>query len=71
MRITVDVDESDLKDIQAATGVKKKSPAIGRALAIYLRETKKQKVLRMVREGKTDYSTSNEALEKGARYDSG
>ena len=69
MRITIDLDESQLKQIQAVTGMKKKSPAVGKALQTYLREMTKKRILRMVKEGRTDYSTSNKELERRAMYD--
>ena len=40
MRITFDIDANDLKKIQRITGQKKKSPAISRALADFLRSGK-------------------------------
>lgn len=69
MRITVDVDENTLKEIHRETGVSKKSPAISRALELFLREARKRRLIRMALEGKTDYSLTNEELERRSVYD--
>lgn len=63
MRITVEIDAKKLAEIQRITGLRMKSPAISRALDLFLRETRKRKLLDRVREGKTDYPLSNQALE--------
>jgi Arc/MetJ family transcription regulator len=71
MRITVDVDEKILDRICRTTGERKKSPAVRAALEDYLRMLKKRDLINRVMEGRTDYSTSNEELEKRSRYDAG
>ena len=68
MRTTVDVDDKTLAEVQRATGIQKKSPALARAVVEYLKESRRKAFLRKVAEGKTDYSTSNRTLEK-QRYD--
>lgn len=69
MRITIDIDEEILQDIHRETGIPKKSPAVGRALELYLREAKKRRLIGMALSGKTDYSLTNEELEKRSAYD--
>jgi hypothetical protein len=63
MRITIDVDASELKRIQRITGEKKKSPAIAQALSRFLRQQERQKFLERVLSGQTDFSLSNDELE--------
>jgi hypothetical protein len=69
MRITVDIDENDMLKIQEATGIRKRSPAIRRAVVDYVRELEKRRFLMKVRERKTDYGMTNEELEKLGTYD--
>lgn len=69
MRITVEIDASDLRAIQRLTGEKKKSPALSSALRGYIRETKKQRVIEKALLGNSDYSKSNEELEAALCYD--
>ncbi|MBI2432528.1 MAG: type II toxin-antitoxin system VapB family antitoxin [Candidatus Hydrogenedentes bacterium] len=64
MRLTVEIDEESLRQIQEATGEKKKSPAIQKAIEAYLRSQKVQKYLDMVREGHIDYPMTNDELEE-------
>lgn len=69
MRITVDIDADKLEEIRRITGLRKKSPAVNRALDMFLREMRKRGLLDRVREGKTDYPLTNEALEQLGDYD--
>jgi Arc/MetJ family transcription regulator len=69
MRITVDIDEKSLAAVQQATGLRKRSPAIRRAVADYVKDLEKKRFLRKVMEGKSDYSLSNEELEARGTYD--
>ena len=55
MRITVDIDDKSLKELQRFTGLRKKSPAVSAAVAEYLRVRKVEQVIKMVREGKVDF----------------
>ncbi len=64
MRITVDIDDKSMRELQRCTGLRKKSPAVGVAVADYLRRRKVEQVIKMVREGKVDYQTTNEEIEK-------
>lgn len=69
MRITIDVDASDLKQIQKTTGQKKKSPAISQALTEYLRMQEKKRFIEKVLTGQTDFSLTNEELEARDVYE--
>ena len=70
MRITVEIDESVLAEIQKLTGLAKKSPAVSQALQDYLHQERKRRFIARVMEGETDYSATNEELESGPAYDS-
>jgi hypothetical protein len=63
MRITIDVDATELKQIQKITGEKKKSPAIVQALNRFLRQEQRQKFLERALSGQTDFSLTNDQLE--------
>jgi Arc/MetJ family transcription regulator len=63
MRITIDIDANELKQIQTITGEKKKSPAIVQALSRFLRQQQRQKFLERALSGQTDFSLSNDELE--------
>lgn len=69
MRLTVDIDEKELAAIQKATGVRKKSPAVRKAVEGYLYSLERQRFLKRVCEGKTSYSSSNDELESAGAYD--
>lgn len=69
MRITIDIDASDLKQIQKTTGQKKKSPAISRALTEYLGMQEKKRFIEKVLTGQTDFSLTNEQLEARDVYE--
>jgi Arc/MetJ family transcription regulator len=63
MRITIEIDANDLKQIQKITGQKKKSPAVSRALADFLRLRERQTFIEKALAGQTDYALTNEDLE--------
>ncbi len=63
MRLTVDIDEDSLRELQKATGETKKSPAVQKALQEYLHNRKVQEYLSLVREGHVDYPMTNDELE--------
>jgi Arc/MetJ family transcription regulator len=69
MRITVDIDANDMKQIQKITGQKKKSPAVSQALADFLRMRERRAFIEKALAGETDYSLSNEELEARDVYD--
>jgi hypothetical protein len=64
MRITVDIDEATLGELRALTGEKKKSSAVNRAVAEFIRRRKLREFGAMLREGVFDYRTTNEEIEK-------
>jgi Arc/MetJ family transcription regulator len=69
MRITIDVDANELKQIQQITGEKKKSPAIARALSRFLRQQERQKFLERGLSGETDFPLTNDELEARDLYE--
>lgn len=69
MRITVEIDDKTLKEVHQETGIGKKSPAVNRALEVFLREAKKRRLIGMALGGRTDYRLTNEELEKRSAYD--
>ncbi len=69
MRITVDIEESQLRVIQEATGTTKKAPAIRRALAEFVAERQRKQFLSKVMEGGVDYGLTNDELEAREAYD--
>jgi Arc/MetJ family transcription regulator len=70
MRITIDVDANELRQIQRITGQKKKSPAIAQALSEFVRQRQRQKFIARVLSGGTDYPLTNEQLEAQDVYES-
>jgi Arc/MetJ family transcription regulator len=69
MRITVEIDAGNLAAVQQATGIRKRSPAVRRAVADYVRDLERKRFLAKVMEGKTDYSLTNKELEARGTYD--
>lgn len=69
MRLTVDIEDHDLAKIQKATGLRKKSPAVKKAVEGYLYALERRRFLQRVCEGKTDYSVTNVELEAAGTYD--
>lgn len=67
--MTVDIDESELAEVQKATGIGKKSPAIKRAVEGFLYAVERRRFLKRVCEGKTDYSLTNDEMEDAGTYD--
>ena len=55
MRITVDIDESVLRDLMKITGDKNKSPAVARAVTEFVRRKKAREFGILIREGAFDY----------------
>jgi Arc/MetJ family transcription regulator len=51
MRITVDIDDNQLKDLLALTGEKKKSPAVAIAVREFINRRVAKKFGSMLREG--------------------
>jgi Arc/MetJ family transcription regulator len=69
MRITFEIDANDLKHIQKITGQKKKSPAVSRALADFLRMRQRRAFIEKALAGQTDYALTNEELEARDVYE--
>ena len=69
MRLTVEIEDRDLARIQKATGLRKKSPAVKKAVEDYLHTLERRRFLRRVCEGETDYSATNEEIEASGSYD--
>ena len=63
MRVTIDVDAQDLKQIQKITGQKKKSPAVAQALAEFIRLRQRRQFIERALSGKTDYPLTNDEIE--------
>jgi len=63
MRITIKLDENQLKSVLRATGKTKMSPAVSAALDEYLAMKRREEFVSLVMSGKTDYQASNEELE--------
>jgi len=58
MRISVDIDESLLRDVMNLTGEKNKSPALAKAVTEYVRRARAREFGRLIREGAFDYPDS-------------
>jgi hypothetical protein len=69
MRVTIEVDASELKQIQKLTGQKKKSPAISQALSEFVRQQQKRQFIERALSGQTDYTLTNEELEARDNYE--
>mgnify|MGYP001563241898 CR=1 FL=1 len=69
MRVTVEVDASELKQIQKLTGQKKKSPAISHALSEFIRQQQKRRFIERALSGQTDCAVTNEELEARDLYE--
>jgi hypothetical protein len=69
MRITVEIEASELRRIQKVTGQKKKSPAISRALSEFLKLQERQKFIERALSGQTDFALTNEELEARDVYE--
>jgi Arc/MetJ family transcription regulator len=69
MRITVDIDDSELDQIQKITGQKKKSPAVSQALSAFLRQHARDRFVERALAGGTDYALTNDELERRDWYE--
>ncbi len=67
MRITVDIDEERLREIQILTGEKQKSRAVSRAVDEFVKRRRAREFGRLLREGVFDYPGSNEEIEQRDR----
>ncbi len=64
VRITVDIEKGVLEDLIRITGDSKKSPAVVKAVADFVRRHKAREFGRMLREGVFDYPVTNEQIER-------
>ncbi len=64
MRITVDIDDTELADLLKVTGETKKSSAINKAVTEFLNRKKAREFGRLLREGAFDYPSTNDEIEK-------
>lgn len=69
MRITIEIDANELKQIQRITGKKKKSPAISQALSEFIRQRQRREFIARVLSEGTDYALTNEQLEAQDVYE--
>jgi hypothetical protein len=69
MRITVDIEASELRRIQKVTGQKKMSPAVSQALSEFLKLQERQKFIERALSGQTDFALTNEELEARDVYE--
>lgn len=69
MRITIDIDETELVRIQEITREKKKSPAIHRALTELIRLHDKRQCIERALQGGTGFALSNEEVEAADVYE--
>jgi len=58
-----------MKKIQKITGQRKKSPAVSRALADFLRMRQRRALIEKALAGQTDYPLTNEELEARDLYE--
>lgn len=63
MRITIDIDEAILNEVEKITGEKKRSPAVARIVEEYVKRAQAKAFGRSLREGEFDYPHTNEEIE--------
>ena len=64
MKVTVEINEGTLKELMAVTHERKKGPAVGKAVAEFLKRKKASEFGRLLMEGHFDYPSTNEAIEQ-------
>jgi Arc/MetJ family transcription regulator len=64
MRITVDIDETELTELLKVTGEAKKSSAVNKAVTEFLNRKKAKEFGRLLREGAFDFPFTNEEIER-------
>ncbi len=69
MRITVELDEKQIQEVSRLTGIAKKSPAVAEAVQEFIRQKEREAFLKSVLAGKTDYTMTNEEIEKATKWD--
>jgi Arc/MetJ family transcription regulator len=63
MRITIEIDESILSDVQQMTGESKKSPAVSKAVEEFVRRRKAKEFGALLMEGAFDYPHTPEEIQ--------
>lgn len=63
MRITIDIDEAVLTEVEKITGEKKRSPAVARIVENFVKRAQAKAFGRNLREGEFDYPSTNEEIE--------
>ena len=63
VRITVEIEEEKLRQVVAATGERKKSPAVAKAVDAFLEMKARQGFADQIREKRIHYETTNEEIE--------
>ena len=63
MRITIDIDEAILAEVERITGEKKRSPAVARIVEEYVKRAQAKVFGRSLLEGEFDYPSTNEEIE--------
>ena len=64
MRITVDIDDTELADLLKVTGETKKSSAVNKAVTEFLNRKKAKEFGRLLREGAFDFPLTNDEIEQ-------
>jgi hypothetical protein len=67
MRVTVDIEDTDLQQLLLITGETKKSPAIAKAVTVFINRKKAREFGRLLREGAFDYPLTNAEIESADR----
>lgn len=63
MRITIDIDENTLQDVQRLTGENKKSPALSKAIEEFVKRRLASEFGGLMMEGAFDYPYTPEEIE--------
>ena len=69
MRFTVDIDDNMLRDLRRFAGTRKKSPAVGMAVADYVRRQKVEEIIRKVNSGEVDFEPMYVNFKKQREHD--
>jgi len=64
MKITVELDDATLEELQAATGERKKGPAVVQAVEEFLKRKKAREFGRLLMEGAFDYPAPSAETER-------
>jgi len=69
MRITVDIEEDEVNELMALTGEKMKSPAVAKAVEMYIKRARAKEFGMLIREGHFDYPSTNDEIEAATDCD--